>query len=136
MTAGPSIANIAGGAPVGRPLGIFAINLDRSPDRWAEIERHFGGLPWPLQRIAAVDARNNPCAVLSVRGQSLPFPPDGGAWNGHRNRIFMLTEEACLAGHVLTWRQFLASDFEHALVLEDDAEPQSGFAEAVAELLR
>ncbi|KGD87536.1 hypothetical protein JL39_25125 [Rhizobium sp. YS-1r] len=135
MTAMPSIANSAEKVPSGRLLGIFAINLGRSPDRWAEIERHFGHLEWPLERIAAVDARNNPQAVLSVRGQSLRFPPDGVAWNGHRNRLFMLTEEACLAGHVLTWRRFLASDFTYALVLEDDAEPQPGFAEAVSELL-
>ena len=38
-------------------LGIFAINLDRSPDRWATIERHFGNLPWPLHRVAAVGAK-------------------------------------------------------------------------------
>lgn len=136
MTAMPSIANSAAERPARPLLGIFAINLDRSPDRWAEIERHFGHLEWPLQRVAAVDARNDPQAVLSVRGQSLRFPPDGVAWNSHRNRMFMLTEEACLAGHVLTWRKFLASGFEYALVLEDDAEPQAGFAEAISELLR
>jgi glycosyl transferase, family 25 len=136
MTMKPQIADVAEGAATGRSLGIFAINLDRSPDRWAQIERHFGHLAWPLQRIAAVDARKDPAAVLSVRGLSLQFPPDGVAWNSHRNRIFMLTEEACLAGHVLTWRQFLKTDLAHALVLEDDAEPQAGFAETLSELLQ
>jgi glycosyl transferase family 25 len=136
MTMMPTIAKFADAVPSGRPLGIFAINLDRSPDRWADIERHFGGLAWPLQRIKAVDAKLDPASVLAVRGQSLQFPPNGVAWNDHRNRVFMLTEEACLAGHVLTWRQFLASDFSHALVLEDDAEPQDGFIETVSEILR
>ena len=54
-----------------RRLGIFAVNLDRSPDRWATIERHFGHLPWPLHRVAAVDASRDPEGVLAVRGQIL-----------------------------------------------------------------
>ena len=52
-------------------LGIFAINLDRSPDRWGDVERHFGGLAFPLYRIAAVDAASkDPQAVLGVRRQT------------------------------------------------------------------
>ena len=38
-------------------LGIFVVNLDRSPERWATIKRHFGSLPWPLHRVAAVGAK-------------------------------------------------------------------------------
>ncbi|MBP2550316.1 GR25 family glycosyltransferase involved in LPS biosynthesis [Neorhizobium galegae] len=121
--------------PGGRPLGLFAINLDRSPDRWRQMEQGFGALPWPLHRVVGVDARKEPEAVLAVRGSTLEFPPDAVGWNAHRNRLFMLTEEACLAGHVMAWRQFLASDFDLALVLEDDAEPQPGFAHVVEDLL-
>lgn len=122
-------------APGGRPLGLFAINLDRSPDRWAEIERGFGNLPWPVTRVKAVDARKDAQEVLAVRGTALQMPPQALGWNAHRNRLFMLTEEACLAGHVMAWRQFLASDFEHAIILEDDAVPLAGFATVVADLL-
>lgn len=121
--------------PGGRPLGLFAINLDRSPDRWAAIEAGFGSLAWPLHRVAGVDARNDPQAVLSVRGTALADDGQGLGWNLHRNRRFMLTEEACLAGHVMAWRQFLASDFQHALVLEDDAAPQPGFEQTLSSLL-
>jgi GR25 family glycosyltransferase involved in LPS biosynthesis len=122
-------------APGGRPLGLFAINLDRSPDRWAEIERGFGGLPWPVSRVKAVDARKGVEEVLAVRGTALQKPPQALGWNAHRNRLFMLTEEACLAGHVMAWRQFLASDFEHAIILEDDAVPLAGFETVIAGLL-
>lgn len=122
-------------APGGRPLGLFAINLDRSPDRWAEIERGFGGMPWPVQRVRALDARSDADRVLSVRGTVLSYPPDAIGWNAHRNRLFMLTEEACLCGHVMAWRQFLASDFRHAIVLEDDAVPLAGFVPVVSRLL-
>ncbi|MFD1746416.1 glycosyltransferase family 25 protein [Rhizobium helianthi] len=122
-------------APGGRPLGLFAINLDRSPDRWAEIERGFGGLAWPLHRVAGIDARQNPDEVLAVRGLEMRHPPFAVGWNARRNRLFMVTEEACFVGHVLAWRVFLASDFEHAIILEDDAVPQDGFEGAVEELL-
>lgn len=122
-------------APGGRPLGLFAINLDRSVDRWRQIEEGFGSLPWPLQRVAGIDARKDADKVLAVRGVELRFPPDAVGLNAHRNRLFMLTEEACLTGHVLAWRAFLASDFQHAIVLEDDAVPQAGFEEAMAALL-
>ncbi|WP_137133796.1 glycosyltransferase family 25 protein [Rhizobium sp. FKY42] len=129
----PGTVNSASG---GRPLGLFAINLDRSPDRWQQIEAGFGSLPWPLQRIAGIDARLDPAAVLSVRGTQLRVPPHALGWNAHRNRLFMLTEEACLAGHILAWREFLASDFDHAIILEDDAVPQQGFEAAIEALLR
>ncbi len=123
-------------APGGRPLGLFVINLDRSPDRWSMIEHGFGGLPWPLHRVAGIDARKSPDDVLSVRGLKMQFPPLAVGWNAHRNRRFMLTEEACLVGHVLAWRQFLASDFQHAIILEDDAVPQPGFEPVIQALLR
>lgn len=120
----------------GRQLGLFAINLDRSPDRWQQIEAGFGNLPWPLMRIAGIDARLDPAAVLAVRGTQLRVPPHALGWNAHRNRLFMLTEEACLAGHILAWRQLLASDFQHAIILEDDAVPQAGFEAAIDALVR
>lgn len=122
-------------APGGRPLGLFAINLDRSADRWRQIEEGFGSLPWPLQRVVGIDARKDADKVLAVRGVDLRLPPDAVGMNAHRNRQFMLTEEACLTGHVLAWRAFLASDFQHAIILEDDAVPQTGFEDAVTALL-
>ncbi|SMC77116.1 Glycosyltransferase involved in LPS biosynthesis, GR25 family [Rhizobium sp. RU36D] len=73
--------------------------------------------------------------MLAVRGSELKFPPDAVGWNAHRNRLFMLVEEACLSGHVLAWRQFLASGLDHALVLEDDAVPQPGFETVIRDLL-
>lgn len=116
-------------------FGIFAVNLDRSPDRWATIERHFGNLPWPLHRVAAVDAAHDPDGVLAVRGQLLGLPPTGIGWNPYRYRMFALVEEACFSSHLLAWRQFLDSGYERGLILEDDAEPFPGFEPALTALL-
>ena len=75
-----------GGSGTGE-LAFFAINLDRSPERWAEIERLFGDMPWPLHRVRAVDARE-PEAVLAVRGQRMVSPPNGIGPNLLRYRTF------------------------------------------------
>jgi GR25 family glycosyltransferase involved in LPS biosynthesis len=137
----PGESGPANGAaqPAARPdlpkLGIFAVNLDRSPDRWAMIQRHFGHLPWPLYRTRALDARRDPGAVLAMRGQELALPPEGVGWNPYRFRVFSLVEEACLAGHMLAWRQFLQSGHERGLILEDDAEPFGDFEGVVRALL-
>ena len=88
-------------------LGIFPVNLDRSPDRWATIQQHFGHLPWPLHRVVAVDASRDVDSVLAVRGMTLSAPPGGVGWNPYRQRMFALVEEACFASHLLAWRQFL-----------------------------
>jgi glycosyl transferase family 25 len=116
-------------------LGIFPVNLDRSPDRWATIQQHFGNLPWPLHRVVAVDASRDVDSVLAVRGMTLSAPPGGVGWNPYRQRMFALVEEACFASHLLAWRQFLDSGYERGLILEDDAEPLPGFEEAMCKLL-
>lgn len=115
-------------------LGFFAINLDRSPHRWAEIQRLFGAMPWPLERVTAVDVRK-PDDVLAVRGQELAMPPNGIGWNPLRHRMFALVEEACFASHMLALKAFLASGHDHAVILEDDAVPLDGFAETMRRLL-
>lgn len=115
-------------------LAFFAINLDRSPHRWAEIQRLFGAMPWPLARVRAVDARN-PDEVLAVRGQKLTMPPNGIGWNPLRHRMFALVEEACFASHMLALKAFLEADHEHAVILEDDAVPLDGFEDAMRRLL-
>jgi glycosyl transferase family 25 len=117
------------------PLGIFVINLDRSADRWASIRQLFGGMPWPVLRVAGLDWRSDPAAILAMRGKTITLPPHGLGQNIRRPRHFLLAEEACLTGHMLAWRRFLASGFQHGLVLEDDAVPQPAFRQVVGEVL-
>jgi GR25 family glycosyltransferase involved in LPS biosynthesis len=105
-------------------LGVYVINLDRTPDRWAKIRRDFAGLPWPIERVKALDGKTEINRVLAQRGQSLAFqdPPHGIGWNLLRFRMHSLVEEATFCSHILAWRQFLESSHAHALILEDDAE--------------
>ena len=119
----------------GPNIGFFAINLDRSTQRWAAISRRFAGMPWPLYRVAALDAAQDPAAVLAARGQTLALPPSGIGWNPLRHRLFSLVEEACFASHMLALKAFLASEHEYAVILEDDAVPLDGLDETLRQLL-
>jgi len=130
----PVCLEVAGRAAVSE-LAFFAINLDRSPERWAEIERLFGDMPWPLHRVRAVDARE-PEAVLAVRGQRMASPPNGIGQNLLRYRTFTLVEEACFASHILALKTFLASKYTYAVILEDDAVPAEGSVAGLVGALR
>ncbi|WP_062226928.1 glycosyltransferase family 25 protein [Aureimonas frigidaquae] len=122
--------------PAERRLGVFAINLDRSPERWQALQQAFGPLPYRLQRIAALDARNAPEQVLAVRGLSITLPPAGIGYTHTRGREYLLVQEACFAGHMMALEAFLASDLDLALILEDDAEPCGPLAQVLAAMCR
>ncbi len=105
-------------------LGIFAINLDRSPDRWERVVSQFSEQPWPLHRVAAIDGRDRD-TTLAYRGLTAAHP-DGAGWSITRLRLVSFAEEACFCSHLKALREFLASDHSHAMILEDDvvgAEP-------------
>jgi glycosyl transferase, family 25 len=114
-------------------LGIFAINLDRSPERWASIGQHFGALGWPLVRVPAIDA-NSADTVLSIRALEILEPPHILGLTPHLGTKFSLAEEACLCSHMAALGTFLATDLTHALVLEDDATPHPGLVEVLSVL--
>lgn len=118
-----------------RSLGIFAINLDRSPERWHALSEAFSRLPHPLERVPALDARLQPQAVLGVRGLSIALPPAGLGYSMVRGREYLLVQEACFASHIVALRRFLASAHDLALILEDDAVPGARTA-SVLESLR
>lgn len=104
-------------------LAIFAISLERAPERWRAIQQAFGDLPWPLVRVPALDAAKDGEAILARRGLGLDYPPQGLGWNPLRFRMFSLVEEAVFVSHLLALEAFLASGYEFGLILEDDAEP-------------
>ncbi len=106
-------------------LCILAINLDRSTDRWERIEEGFSKLPWPLERIRAVDALDVE-QTLEFRRQRFDLPPNALGWSMPRRRAFTVVEEACLCSHLKALRRFLETPMSHALILEDDAVPQNG----------
>jgi GR25 family glycosyltransferase involved in LPS biosynthesis len=127
---------------------IYAINLNRQPARWAEMEqelRHVldwsGSELWNLtERYAAVDAKNftqepledadiDPIYSLGeqlfVEPQPLTLPTQLEL----NSPIRMSRPEVAIASsHIDIWRQVAASKHEYVLILEDDVWFLSDFA--------
>lgn len=94
-----------GGTAKARPmhLPIYVINLNRRPDRLADMTAHLNELGLSFERIAATDADTL---------------PDDGAVN--RPPFLDIGARACLMSHRRALLAFLESGREVALILEDD----------------
>ena len=87
-------------------LGVFAVNLDRNPERMVELGRQFAGVA--VQRVAGVEGgRLSGAAVRRLTG-------DAGSPRGTLG---------CFLSHAAAWESFLAGSWSHGLFLEDDVIP-------------
>ncbi|MDH4163416.1 MAG: family 16 glycosylhydrolase [Nitrospirota bacterium] len=127
---------------------IYAINLNREPTRWAELEqelRHVldwsGAELWYLaERSAAVDAKDftqeplkdadiDPIYTLGEQLFVEPQPLTLPTRLELNSPIRMSRPEVAIArSHINVWRQIAAGKHEHVLILEDDVWFQSNFS--------
>lgn len=92
--------------------GIYVINLDRSPQRWARMKWQLDALGVPYERLAAVDARTfTPEEAMHL---------DRAAYERLHGKSPLMGELGCYLSHVKLMHHFLASDHRWALALEDD----------------
>lgn len=96
-------------------LGIFVINLDGSHDRHASISAKLAAFGISFERVSAVDGRPLNLATVS----------DYNAARAERymGRSLVGGEIGCYYSHLKVAQQFLQSQADYALVLEDDAMP-------------
>ena len=93
-------------------LVCYVINLDRSPDRMETARQQLDrtGLAW--ERVSAID------------GKTLGPPPwpdvDHRAYRANMGRELSPNEVACNLSHIRALKQFLASDKQFCVMLEDD----------------
>ena len=80
-------------------LGIFAINLDSRPDRWESVLNQERQHQWKILRVVAT----TPAEIMS----------DG-------NDFTTKEVQACWNSHMKSMKQFLETEYEYALILEDD----------------
>lgn len=80
---------------------VMVINLARRTDRLRKIYAETSGLGLDVKRVEAVDG-------LEIRSSNLP-----GSLTS--------SQSACFQSHKRAWRNLSSSDFEYALILEDDA---------------
>jgi len=104
---------------------IYYLNLDRHPDRRANMDKQFSNLGLDAERVAAIDAETASEAELNNYVDAAGPIPRMGA--GAR---------ACTVGHFLIWEKFLKTDAKVAFILEDDAKVSSAFAEFVDEAVK
>lgn len=90
-----------------RRIPAYYINLASRPERQVFMEEQFARFGMSVERIEAVTTRE-------VAEQHMPPQhPNGRA-------AVLPVEVACLMSHERTWRMFLETGAEHALILEDD----------------
>lgn len=94
-------------------LQIYYINLDRSTERRAFMERQFERLGLSVERIAAIDGRS-----LDAAQEAETSLTDG--------------ELGCFMSHRLAWRALVNSGRSYAVILEDDVNLSHNFSTVVA----
>lgn len=105
----------------------LVINLDRSPERLASMQKDFIGLGIPLQRVAAVDARCDDLSRMVV---------DRSAFSKiHGRSIIHPGEIGCYASHLKALSDFLATGKRFGLIMEDDVTPQPWLEKSLATLI-
>lgn len=105
-------------APVEKPyvpdsIGVFVINLDRSKERYAYVMKSIDPLNLPVKRISAVDGKKLLDAKIKEMVDEKAFITAIG-YAPKRGTI------GCSLSHIDAWVTFLESDFEFALICEDD----------------
>lgn len=103
----------------------YVLNLDRHPERLAEIGRQLDAQDIEWQRFSAIDALSAEPETLDQFTDTVGPIPRMGA--GAR---------ACTAGHFLIWEAFLASDATVAFILEDDARISSKFKDFMVQSIK
>lgn len=94
-------------------LGIYLINLDRSPDRLKYVAPQIQKLGWNFHRIAGVDGAALTEAEIDQKVDAKAYQK----YMGHLPKRGMI---GCNLSHAKAWQTFLASSYEYALVFEDD----------------
>lgn len=95
-------------------LGVYVINLDSSLDRWIVISSKAAKHGVNIVRVSAIDGRS-----LS---QKEFLDVDWKSFARHGGRAMLPGEYGCYRSHVRCLIRFLESDFDAALVMEDDVD--------------
>lgn len=101
----------------------FAINLDRSPDRWLTLSAQAREFDLPLIRVSAVDG-----TAISETAQEAV---DRLAFHRNAGRLMLAGEYGCYRSHLKALQKFLGSQADIGLIIEDDVELKHNLLERV-----
>lgn len=92
-------------------LDCLLINLDRSPERLAQMQERLDYFKLPFRRVSAVDGKKVTFTEREI---------DASAYESCHGKYVTPTEVACYISHYNAFQAFLEGDKEYALILEDD----------------
>src|SRR5690606_15632128 len=93
-------------------IQIYAINLDRSVDRWNALSRRAEEFQLPIVRVSGVDGTQTP--------PEQRVDCDIAAFEFKNGRTMLPGEYGCYRSHLKALTQFLASGDDLAVIVEDD----------------
>ncbi|MDK4718861.1 glycosyltransferase family 25 protein [Rhizobium sp. CNPSo 3968] len=108
-------------------LGVYVINLDRSVERWSIICSRAAEHSIDIIRVSATDG----CNLSRKEFRDVD-------WKGfarHGGRTILPGEYGCYRSHVRCLTSFLESDFDAALVMEDDIDVTGDLLDRTAAVL-
>jgi len=86
-------------------LPTYVINLDRRPDRWASVQKELRKIGIKGKRFSAKDAKSKDFERF---------------YKSLKTNKRSISELACAQSHIAVLKDFLSTDFEYALIFEDD----------------
>ncbi|KPF57087.1 glycosyltransferase family 25 protein [Rhizobium sp. AAP116] len=95
-------------------LEIFAINLDRSADRWEILADRASALGLSLTRVSAVDGK--------LTAEAEREAVDDAAFRRNTGRLMLAGEYGCYRSHIRALHVLLTTTNDIALIIEDDVE--------------
>ncbi len=107
-TSSPATPNIIPGS-----LATYVINLKRAEERYATLLPYVEKLGFPFERFEAVDGSH-------LNHEALAAVLDIEQYVKHLRQNPKKGTIGCYLSHVNLWKQFLATQSEFALILEDD----------------
>lgn len=102
-------------------MRIFAINLDRSVDRWQKLSAKAHELGLNITRVAAVDGK--------WTAEDAREATDDLAFRRNTGRLMLAGEYGCYRSHIRALQTFLDTGAEVGLILEDDVELEADLSD-------
>ncbi len=110
------------------PWLVYVINLDRSKDRLIKIQTQLEQSAIPFIRVSGVDGAFCTSDELALL--------DRNAYERLHGKSPLLGELGCYLSHVKTMREFLNSQYQFAVILEDDANINQGFKDIIYDIIK
>ena len=104
-------------------MHIFLINLDRRPDRLAQVKAQLDALGLAFERITAVDGAQLPADHPRLQKKRFLL---------EQKKPAVIGEVGCAESHRLIWQRMLEQNIPYALVLEDDISIQADLVKFLA----